>query len=223
MFRCQLLNYIYTSSLVFLFLLKEEKNEYNLRQSNTITIHQVTSTSSKPQPRNGLLEPFAFPDHPPQTHEPASKWQPAVSSHMPPSDCSSASQHYSSPSRRQKVCGACGDRAKSYHFGGISCDSCKAFFRRSVQNEAYKNFHCPYEGKCEITITSRKCCQFCRFKKCLSIGMETGWVMTEEERLALVKNRMERKQRQGVSEPSSSARNGKSLIAQLLSLNTNLI
>ncbi|PRD26470.1 UNVERIFIED_CONTAM: Vitamin D3 receptor [Trichonephila clavipes] len=34
-------------------------------------------------------------------------------------------------------------------------------------------------------------------------GMETGWVMTEEERLALVKNRMERKQRQGVSEPSS--------------------
>ncbi|GBN89580.1 Nuclear receptor subfamily 1 group D member 2 [Araneus ventricosus] len=33
--------------------------------------------------------------------------------------------------------------------------------------------------------------------------METGWVMTEEERLALVKNRMERKQRQGVSESGS--------------------
>ncbi|XP_035215611.1 nuclear receptor subfamily 1 group D member 1-like isoform X1 [Stegodyphus dumicola] len=121
--------------------------------------------------------------------------------HLPPSESpSSSQQHYPSPSRRQKVCGACGDRAKSYHFGGISCDSCKAFFRRSVQNEAYKNFHCPYEGKCEITITSRKCCQYCRFKKCLSIGMETGWVMTEEERLQLVKNRMERKQRQGASE-----------------------
>ncbi|GIX67407.1 nuclear hormone receptor E75 [Caerostris darwini] len=123
--------------------------------------------------------------------------------HLQPSDCPSSSQHYSSQSRRQKVCGACGDRAKSYHFGGISCDSCKAFFRRSVQNEAYKNFHCPYEGKCEITITSRKCCQYCRFKKCLSIGMETGWVMTEEERLALVKNRMERKQRQGGSDTGS--------------------
>ncbi|XP_054718006.1 thyroid hormone receptor beta-A-like [Uloborus diversus] len=123
--------------------------------------------------------------------------------HRPPSDSPSSSQqqHYTAPSsRRQKVCGACGDRAKSYHFGGISCDSCKAFFRRSVQNEAYKNFHCPYEGKCEITITSRKCCQYCRFKKCLSIGMETGWVMTEEERLQLVKNRMERKQRQGTTE-----------------------
>lgn len=32
------------------------------------------------------------------------------------------------------------------------------------------------------------------------VGMETGWVMTEEERLQLVKNRMERKQRQGALE-----------------------
>lgn len=26
---------------------------------------------------------------------------------------------------KSKICGVCGDRAKSYHFGGISCDSCK--------------------------------------------------------------------------------------------------
>ncbi|XP_022661248.1 vitamin D3 receptor A-like isoform X2 [Varroa destructor] len=94
-----------------------------------------------------------------------------------------------------KVCGVCGDRAKSYHFGGISCDSCKAFFRRSVQNEAYKNFQCPYEAKCDITIASRKCCQFCRFRKCNDIGMEKGWVMTELERSQLLKSRLERKQR----------------------------
>lgn len=61
-----------------------------------------------------------------------------------------------------KICGVCGDRAKSFHFGAISCDSCKAFFRRSVQNEAYKNFHCPYNNRCDITILSRKCCQHCR-------------------------------------------------------------
>ena len=28
-------------------------------------------------------------------------------------------------SSMSKICGVCGDRAKSYHFGGISCDSCK--------------------------------------------------------------------------------------------------
>lgn len=62
-----------------------------------------------------------------------------------------------------KICGVCGDKAKSYHFGGISCDSCKAFFRRSVQSDAYRNFSCPYARNCDITILSRKCCQFCRY------------------------------------------------------------
>lgn len=95
--------------------------------------------------------------------------------------------------RPAKVCGVCGDRAKSYHFGGISCDSCKAFFRRSVQNGA--RFQCPYEGCCRITVASRKCCQSCRFKKCLSIGMEQSWVMTEQERLQLLRSRLERRQR----------------------------
>lgn len=77
---------------------------------------------------------------------------------MPPQ----ASPAPGSSSRVAKICGVCGDRAKSYHFGGISCDSCKAFFRRSVQNDAYKNFHCPYDARCDINISSRKCCQYCR-------------------------------------------------------------
>ncbi|CAG2117236.1 unnamed protein product [Medioppia subpectinata] len=92
-----------------------------------------------------------------------------------------------------KVCRVCGDRAKSYHFGGISCDSCKAFFRRSVQNDAFLNFHCPYDRNCEITINSRKSCQFCRFKKCTAIGMEKTWVMSEEERMQMLKNRIEKR------------------------------
>ncbi|CAG2169241.1 unnamed protein product, partial [Oppiella nova] len=95
--------------------------------------------------------------------------------------------------RQIKVCRVCGDRAKSYHFGGISCDSCKAFFRRSVQNDAFRNFHCPYDRHCDITINSRKSCQFCRFNKCLSIGMEKSWVMTEEERMQMLKNRIEKR------------------------------
>lgn len=39
--------------------------------------------------------------------------------------------------------------------------------------------------------------------------METGWVMTEEERLQLVKNRMERKQRQGALESTQQQESGK--------------
>ncbi|XP_076309115.1 vitamin D3 receptor-like isoform X2 [Tachypleus tridentatus] len=100
------------------------------------------------------------------------------------------------PAKKPKFCKVCGDRAKSYHFGGLSCDSCKAFFRRSVQCSGYKNFQCPYRRTCEITISSRKCCQFCRFQKCVAIGMEKSWVMTEEERLHVLRMRMAKRQQE---------------------------
>ncbi|CAL8142986.1 unnamed protein product [Orchesella dallaii] len=101
--------------------------------------------------------------------------------------------------KRPKTCGVCGDRAKSFHFGGLSCDSCKAFFRRSVQNDAHVAFRCAYDSCCDINISTRKSCQFCRFKKCLSIGMEKSWVMTEEERNALNQQRLEKKQSKPVA------------------------
>lgn len=31
-----------------------------------------------------------------------------------------------------KTCGVCGDRALGYNFDAISCESCKAFFRRNA-------------------------------------------------------------------------------------------
>ena len=92
-----------------------------------------------------------------------------------------------------KYCGVCGDVAKSYHFGGLSCDSCKAFFRRSVQNDNYLHFQCCHRGQCTISLSNRKSCQFCRMKRCFGIGMEKSWVMTEEERKALMKARAEKK------------------------------
>ena len=34
--------------------------------------------------------------------------------------------------RDDKVCGVCGDRALGCNFDAISCESCKAFFRRNA-------------------------------------------------------------------------------------------
>ncbi|KAG0728721.1 Oxysterols receptor LXR-alpha [Chionoecetes opilio] len=89
-----------------------------------------------------------------------------------------------------KRCGVCGDAARSMHFGGMACDSCKAFFRRSVQSGAFKTFTCPESENCPISKTNRKVCQFCRFKKSQENGMEISWVMSETDRMVLWKNRL---------------------------------
>ncbi|XP_018015860.1 uncharacterized protein LOC108672668 [Hyalella azteca] len=89
-----------------------------------------------------------------------------------------------------KICGVCGDAAKSMHFGGMACDSCKAFFRRSVQGKYWKKFRCSVKKTCNINQATRRNCQYCRFISCRKNGMKISWVMTEEERLVLWKKRV---------------------------------
>ena len=43
-----------------------------------------------------------------------------------------ASGKSSRKEKNDKICGVCGDRALSYNFDAISCESCKAFFRRNA-------------------------------------------------------------------------------------------
>ena len=40
-----------------------------------------------------------------------------------------------------KICGVCGDKALGYNFDAISCESCKAFFRRNAQKGVVRNTH----------------------------------------------------------------------------------
>ena len=56
-----------------------------------------------------------------------------------------------------------------YHYGTYTCESCKGFFKRTVQNK--KAFICHRKGECSITMANRKKCPACRFKLCLSNGM----------------------------------------------------
>lgn len=82
-----------------------------------------------------------------------------------------------------RPCHVCGERAgKHSYYGGEVCPSCRAFFRRSVQSGYNATYCCVKDGSCEVTLKTRKNCQFCRYKLCLSVGMKTSWVLTEEER-----------------------------------------
>ncbi|XP_053946974.1 nuclear hormone receptor HR96 [Anastrepha ludens] len=80
-----------------------------------------------------------------------------------------------------KSCAVCGDKALGYNFNAVTCESCKAFFRRNAL--AKKQFTCPFSQNCEITVVTRRFCQRCRLKKCLDIGMKSENIMSEEDKL----------------------------------------
>lgn len=90
--------------------------------------------------------------------------------------------HKSRKSKEDKYCGVCGDRALGYNFDAISCESCKAFFRRNAP-KGLDYFKCPYEEKCKMDVSNRRFCKRCRLRKCFEIGMRKEYILTEEEKV----------------------------------------
>lgn len=69
-----------------------------------------------------------------------------------------------------ELCPVCGDKVSGYHYGLLTCESCKGFFKRTVQNK--KVYTCVADRSCVIDKTQRKRCPYCRFQKCLDVGMK---------------------------------------------------
>ena len=70
----------------------------------------------------------------------------------------------------EELCPVCGDKVSGYHYGLLTCESCKGFFKRTVQNK--KVYTCVADRSCIIDKTQRKRCPYCRFQKCLDVGMK---------------------------------------------------
>eukprot|EP00095_Tigriopus_kingsejongensis_P006368 maker-scaffold42_size484952-snap-gene-3.25 protein:Tk06368 transcript:maker-scaffold42_size484952-snap-gene-3.25-mRNA-1 annotation:"retinoid x" len=82
-----------------------------------------------------------------------------------------------------RLCQVCGLHAgKHNYYGGQVCESCRAFFRRSVQNQSYPTYMCKASGACDIDSKSRRSCACCRYEKCLEAGMNPKWIISDEER-----------------------------------------
>ncbi|XP_068166854.1 steroidogenic factor 1a [Antennarius striatus] len=80
----------------------------------------------------------------------------------------------------EELCPVCGDKVSGYHYGLLTCESCKGFFKRTVQNN--KRYTCAENQECKIDKTQRKRCPFCRFQKCLSVGMRLEAVRADRMR-----------------------------------------
>ncbi|KAM9317704.1 nuclear receptor ROR-alpha A-like [Pholidichthys leucotaenia] len=99
-------------------------------------------------------------------------------------------------------CKICGDKSSGIHYGVITCEGCKGFFRRSQQSNA--NYSCPRQKNCLIDRTSRNRCQHCRLQKCLAVGMSRDAVkfgrMSKKQRDSLYaevqKHRLQQQQQQ---------------------------
>ncbi|CAH1733102.1 retinoic acid receptor RXR-alpha-B isoform X2 [Aphis gossypii] len=93
------------------------------------------------------------------------------SPNYPPNHPLSGSKH---------LCSICGDRASGKHYGVYSCEGCKGFFKRTVRKNL--SYACREENKCIIDKRQRNRCQYCRYQKCLTMGMKREAVQEERQR-----------------------------------------
>ncbi|KRZ65359.1 Retinoic acid receptor RXR-gamma-A, partial [Trichinella papuae] len=75
-------------------------------------------------------------------------------------------------------CMVCGDCAHGFHYGVVSCEGCKGFFRRTVQRNL--RYSCHKASRCEINRQTRTRCQACRYQQCLDVGMSPIMVRIDQ-------------------------------------------
>ncbi|CAF0986382.1 unnamed protein product [Brachionus calyciflorus] len=68
-------------------------------------------------------------------------------------------------------CVICEQKPSGIHFGVMSCEACKGFFRRSCLNNASKQYKCKFDGNGNCQLSTSRSCRFCRLKKCIEVGM----------------------------------------------------
>lgn len=75
------------------------------------------------------------------------------------------------------LCCVCQDRASGRHYGVLSCEGCKGFFKRSIRKQVL--YTCLSTKDCPINKFMRNRCQYCRLQKCLQVGMRIEAVQNE--------------------------------------------
>lgn len=77
------------------------------------------------------------------------------------------------------LCLVCGDKSSGRHYGVLTCDGCRGFFKRSVRRSL--EYTCRENNSCVVDLGRRNQCQGCRMRKCLDVGMRREAVQHERE------------------------------------------
>ncbi|XP_045173912.2 vitamin D3 receptor-like [Mercenaria mercenaria] len=139
-----------------------------VRYSET-SIHQESETSD--QNESGISAARGVTLTLVQTNSASVVTMSTVCSEVPGNELSTNSQVKTKASSSLKFppCVICSGKASGAHYGAITCEACKGFFRRYLQKK--KEFKCTKGGKCEISSGKKGNCSGCRLKKCLALGM----------------------------------------------------
>ncbi|KAG5443350.1 Nuclear hormone receptor member daf-12 [Clonorchis sinensis] len=84
-------------------------------------------------------------------------------------------------SDEERICIVCGEPASGYNFDRLTCESCKAFFRRNALKPKDKIKVCSRGGGCIIEGNQRKHCPSCRLEKCFAVGMKRELILPPEK------------------------------------------
>ncbi|XP_051948551.1 retinoic acid receptor RXR-beta-A isoform X2 [Xyrauchen texanus] len=121
----------------------------------------------------------------------------------PPFGLKPLSAHSPGPMVSQKrLCAICGDRSSGKHYGVYSCEGCKGFFKRTVRKDL--SYTCRDNKDCLVDKRQRNRCQYCRYQKCLAMGMKREVVQDERQR-SVQEERQRNKEREGEVESTSAA------------------
>ncbi|XP_056287916.1 retinoic acid receptor RXR-alpha-A isoform X1 [Pseudoliparis swirei] len=154
------------------------------------SLHSPISSLSSPM--NGLGSPFSVissPMGPHSMNSPGMGYGPSVSPQLnSPMHSISSSEDIKPPlglngvmkvpaqpsgtilSLTKHICAICGDRSSGKHYGVYSCEGCKGFFKRTVRKDL--TYTCRDSKHCVIDKRQRNRCQYCRYQKCLAMGMK---------------------------------------------------
>ncbi|NP_001087654.1 nuclear receptor subfamily 2 group C member 1-B [Xenopus laevis] len=78
-----------------------------------------------------------------------------------------------------ELCVVCGDKASGRHYGAVTCEGCKGFFKRSIRKNLI--YTCRGSKDCVINKHYRNRCQYCRLQRCISLGMKQDSVQCERK------------------------------------------
>ncbi|XP_028280612.1 retinoic acid receptor RXR-beta-A-like isoform X3 [Parambassis ranga] len=104
---------------------------------------------------------------------------------------------------QKRLCIICGDRSSGKHYGVYSCEGCKGFFKRTVRKDL--SYTCRDNKECLVDKRQRNRCQYCRYQKCLAMGMKredircnrTEWVDPTAPNLTVQEERQRNRERDG--------------------------